>query len=314
VIENKKSEFNPYNEGFLNVSDEHEIYYHQYGNPDGEVVLQIHGGPGSNSKPKHVEPYDLNRFRVILLDQRGCGKSKPAGSIIENTTPDLIDDIEKLREHLNVETWKIHGPSWGSTLALLYAQKYPERVEKLLLRGVFFASRSEDDWLFKFGANQLYPDTFETLMNILPEDKRENYLEYLYEVAKSNNKNLKEKLLVAYGDWEGSILSLVPEENDDEVDIEREVNSSSIMLHYVNNNFFMDDGEILKVENIQKLKNIPIVIINGRYDIVTPMISAWNLHKALPHSTLDIVTLAGHHGSTDIEMVNAIKKWINFDF
>ena len=308
------TEVTPYNEGYLQVSDKHKIYYHQYGNPEGEVILQIHGGPGSNSKPKHVRLYDLSRFRVVLFDQRGCGKSEPGGLLDENTTKDLVEDIERLREHLQVDKWYIYGPSWGSTLALLYAERYPKRVRKLLLRGVFFASKAEDDWLFKFGANQLFPDKYDDFIQLIPGNKRDDYLEYLYEVAKGDDKKLKEKLLIAFGNWEGSILSLIPEKDDhEEIDIEREINSSTIMLHYVNNNFFLEDGEILNDENIQKLKNIPMVIVNGRYDIVTPMISAWKLHKALPHSVLDIVTLAGHH-SSDPDMEKALKKWINFDF
>jgi len=311
----KEEELTPYNNGYIQVSDKHKLYYHQYGNPEGEVVLQIHGGPGSNSKPKHVNPYDLKRFRVVLFDQRGCGKSEPAGLLEENTTTDTVEDIEKLREYLKIEKWYIHGPSWGSTIALLYAQKHPETVKKLLLRGVFLASKAENDWLFKYGANQLFPDKFEDLMNIIPSDKREDYLEYLYEIAKVNNKELKEKLFTNFGKWEGSILSLFPEEDEaSEVDIEKEIVSSSIMLHYSVNHYFLEDEEILKDENIQKLKDIPMVIVNGRYDIVTPIISAWKLHKALPHSFLDIVHLAGHHGSTDIEMVKAIQKWIDFDF
>lgn len=310
-----KMEVVPYYEGYLQVSDKHKLYYHQYGNPEGEVILQIHGGPGSNSKPKHVNPYDLKRFRVVLFDQRGCGKSEPAGLLEENTTYDLVEDIERLRKHLQIDKWYIHGPSWGSTLALLYAEKYPDRVQKLLLRGVFFASKAEDDWLFKFGANQLFPDKFDDLMNIIPADKRENYLEYLYEIAKGDDIELKKKLFIKFGKWEGSILSLFPEEDEEnEIDIEKEIVSSSIMLHYSVNNYFLEDEEILKDENIQKLKDVPMVIVNGRYDIVTPMISAWKLHKALPHSILDIVHLAGHHGSTDVEMVKAIQKWIDFDF
>jgi len=165
----------PYNDGYLQVSDKHKIYYHQYGKPDGEVIIQLHGGPGSNSKPKHVEPYDLKRFRVVLFDQRGCGKSEPKGLLENNTTKDLVEDIERLREHLQIDKWYIHGPSWGSTLALLYAEKYPDRVRKLLLRGVFFASKAEDDWLFKFGANQLFPDKFDDFIQLIPENKRDKY-------------------------------------------------------------------------------------------------------------------------------------------
>lgn len=310
----KEEEAKPYNDGFLKVNDKHKIYYHQYGNPEGEVVLQIHGGPGSSSKPKHVGPYDLKRFRVVLFDQRGCGKSEPSGSLEGNSTLETVDDIERLRGYLQIDKWYIHGPSWGSTLALLYAQKYPEVVKKLLLRGVFLASKIENDWLFKYGANQLFPDKFEKLTSLIPGERRENYLEYLYDIAKGDDMVMKSKLLVEFGSWEGSILSLTPQEEADEIDVDKEIVSSTILLHYVNNNFFIEDEEILKGENIQKLKDIPMVIVNGRYDIVTPMISAWKLHKALPHSILDIVNYAGHHGSTDIDMIKTIEKWIDFDF
>jgi proline iminopeptidase len=307
-------EANPFKEGYIQVNNKHKLYYHEYGNPEGEVILQIHGGPGSSSKPKHVNPYDLKRFRVVLFDQRGCGKSEPSGLLEENTTLDIVDDIEKIRKHLNIEKWYIHGPSWGSTLALLYAQKHPETVKKLLLRGVFLASKVENDWLFKYGANQLFPDKFEKMISLIPSEKRENYLEYLYDIAKGDDIELKSKLLIEFGNWEGSILSLTPQDESEEVDVDKQIVSSTVLLHYVNNNFFIEDEEILKAENIKKLKDIPMVIVNGRYDIVTPMISAWKLHKALPHSIFDIVHLAGHHGSKDIEMVKAIEKWIDFDF
>ena len=304
-----------YNEGHLKVSEEHKIFYHQYGKPDGPVILHIHGGPGSSSKPKYASLYNLKKFRVILFDQRGCGNSITTDLLKDNTTQDLVEDIEKLRKHLKINTWKIHGPSWGSTLALLYVQKYPKTVEKMLLRGVYFASSIENQWIFKYGANQLFPDKFEEFISQIPSEHREKYLSYLYEIAKGDDYNLKSRLLPAFGKWEGSILSLVPEdENDDHTDIDKEIASNTIMLHYVNNNFFMKDHEILEPKSMEKLKDIPIVIINGRYDIVTPMISAWILHKALPHSVLDIVLLAGHHGSTDKDMVKAIQKRIDFDF
>lgn len=303
----------PYNTGHLKVSDLHEIYFHEYGNPQGFPVLAPHGGPGSNSKPKYANLYDLEKFRVILFDQRGCGLSTPKGELRENTTHDLVEDIERLREHLDIEKWHLHGPSWGSTLALLYTQKYPERVEKLLLRGVFFGSKSEDNWIFEFGANQVFPDLYDKFIESLPEEKRDNYVEYLYSIATGDDQDLKEKLLPPFNSWEGAILTLEPQPEESELDIEREINSAKLMLHYMVNNFFLEQDEILKPENIEKMKSIPIVIINGRYDMVTPMVSAWRLHKALPQSKLEIVTLAGHHGS-DPAMDEVLRKYMKFDW
>lgn len=302
----------PFNSGYLQVSDLHKLYFHEYGNPDGFPVLAPHGGPGSNSKPKYASLYDLNKFRIILFDQRGCGKSTPYGELKENTTQELVKDMEKLREQLKVEKWHLHGPSWGSTLALLYAQKYPARVEKIVLRGVFLGSKAEDNWIHEFGANQVFPDFFDKFLNSLPEDKRDNYVDYLYAVATGDDPKLKAKLLPAFNAWEGSILTLEPQP-EEEVDIEREIASGKIMLHYMINNFFLEQEEILFAENIEKIKEIPTVIINGRYDMVTPMISAWRLHKALPKSKLEIVTLAGHHGS-DLALEKVIKEYLKFDW
>lgn len=303
----------PYNSGYIQVSVLHKIYFHEYGNPEGFPVLAPHGGPGSSSKSKYANLYDLDKFRVILFDQRGCGLSTPYGELRENTTQDLVEDIERLRKYLNIEKWHLHGPSWGSTLAILYTQKYPERVEKLLLRGVFLGSKTEGDWIFEFGANQVFPDFYEKFLKSLPEHKHANFLEYLYNVATGDDQKLKEKLLPAFNAWEGSILTLEPQSEEAEIDTEKEIVSATIMLHYMVNNFFLEQDEILKPENIEKIESIPTVIINGRYDMVTPMISAWRLHKALPKSKLEIVTLAGHHGS-DPALEEVLRKYTKFDW
>lgn len=303
-------ELEPFNQGYLKVSELHTIYFHEYGNPDGQPVVAPHGGPGSSSKEKYANLYSLEKFRVILYDQRGCGKSTPTSELLENTTADLVEDIEKLRKHLKIEKWYMHGPSWGSTLTLLYAQQYPDRVEKIVLRGIFFASKSEAKWSFEFGANQVFPDKWDKFISQIPENKRNNYLNYLYEVALGDDTELQNNLLPKYNQWEGSLLSLegMPEE---EIDVEKEVQSARIMLHYVVNDFFLEKDQILK--NLDKIKHIPMVIINGRYDMITPMVSAWTLHKALPNSILDIVTLAGHHGS-EPELEKVIKNSLKFDW
>lgn len=308
----EKKTVSPYNFGFLQVSDLHNLYFHEYGNPEGQPVIAPHGGPGSESKPKYANLYDLEKFRVILYDQRGCGKSTPYGELKENTTQDLVEDIEKLREHLNIDSWYMHGPSWGSTLTLLYAQKYPERVKKILLRGVFLGSKSEVDWIFKFGANQVFPDYYQKFLDSLPADKQDNFVKYLYEVVTGDDQALKENLLPSFNHWEGSILTLEPQPEEG-IDIAREINSGKIMLHYMVNNFFLKQEETLFSENIEKIKAIPMVIINGRYDMVTPMISAWKLHQALPKSKLEIVTLAGHHGS-DPELAKVLEEYLRFDW
>lgn len=301
-----------FNSGYLQVSELHKIYFHEYGNPSGTPVIAPHGGPGSSSKAKYAKLYDLNKFRIIMFDQRGCGNSTPKGELNDNTTPELVEDMEKLREYLKIEKWHIHGPSWGSTLALLYMQKYPHRVRKVVLRGVFLGTQSEDDWIFKFGANQIFPDNYEKFIKTIPPAERKNYIQYLYEVATGTDQALKEKLLPVFNSWEGSILTLEPAP-EEEIDLEKEIVSAKIMLHYMVNHFFLKADEILLPGNIERIKSIPMVIINGRYDMVTPVISAWRLHNALPQSKLEIVTLAGHHGS-DPELARVLQKYLQFDW
>lgn len=300
----------PYSDGWLEVSKTHSIYYSLYGNPKGLPIICPHGGPGSRSKPKYANLYDLDRFNVIFFDQRGCGKSTPVAQTKENTTWDLVNDIEKLRIYLGIDSWYMYGPSWGSTLVLLYAQQYPKRVRSILLHGVFLGTKNEDDWVYRFGANQIFPDYFQEFSNSLPDSNEKNLTEYFYKIVMGDDRELQEKLIPIFNKWEGSLLSLEPQA-DGVVDIEQEINSAKIYLHYKRNNYFLRDGEILFPENITKIKNIPMMIVNGRYDMVTPMITAWQLHQALPKSKLEIITLAGHHGS-DPQLHKALKTLLRF--
>ncbi len=301
-----------FDDGYLKVDGIHSIYYHQYGNPEGIPVLTIHGGPGGQSKAKYAQLYDLKRYKIIMFDQRGCGKSLPIAEVTNNTTKDLVEDIEKLRLHLKIEKWHIHGPSWGSTLALYYAQIYPERVVKMLLRGVFLGSKSEEDWLHNYGANLFYPQEWEKLLSILPEESRLNITDYLYDIAVGADRALQEKYLPAFNKWEEKLLTLEPVTQEEEINIDEEINGAKIMLHYIHNMFFLEDMELIRSTNIQKIINIPIVIINGRYDMITPPISAWSLHKKLPNSKIIFVTLAGHHGK-DGALAIEIKKYLDFE-
>lgn len=301
-----------YNDGYLKVDGIHNIYFHQYGNPQGIPVLTIHGGPGGQSKSKYAKLYNLEKYRIIMFDQRGCGKSLPFAEVTNNTTQDLVEDIEKLRKYLKIEKWHIHGPSWGSTLAVYYAQHYPERILKMLLRGIFLASKAEEDWLHKNGASMFYPEEWENLLSMLPKETHSNITNYLYDIAMSSDRALQEKFLPAFNKWEESLLTLEPVTSEEEINIDQEINGSKIMLHYIKNIFFLEDMELLREEMIHKIINIPIVILNGRYDMITPPISAWRLHKALPQSQLILVTLAGHHGKDGV-LATEIQKYLDFE-
>lgn len=301
--------------GYLTVSKVHKIFYRELGNLNGLPVFRLHGGPGSKSKLEHADDFNLEKIRLILMDQRGTGASIPYGELCENTTSDLVEDIEKLRLHLNLNKIYLYGPSWGSTLALRYAQKYPQNVEKMVVRGVFLGNKENDKWINIFGANQLFPEFYERFINLVPLENRSKLFYYLYDVATGNNYKLQKELLLAFSEWEDSIssMSLPVSDEVNEVDIKEVLNSSKIYLHYIVNNYFLKPNEILSNTNISKIRNIPIVIINGRYDLITPVINAWKLHKALPKSKLEIINLTGHNPN-DEGSISIIRKYLKFDW
>jgi proline iminopeptidase len=288
-------EITPYNTGKLKVSDLHEIYFEESGTPTGKPVIFVHGGPGGGTEPKHRRYFDPRKYRIILFDQRGCGQSTPHASLVENTTWHLVDDMEKLRRHLNVEKWQVFGGSWGSTLALAYAETHPQRVTELVLRGIFLLRKKEIDWFYQSGASEIFPDAWESYWNHIPENERHDMVSAYYKRLTHSDKKVQIEAAKAWSVWEGSTSKLFPDpdfishygEDDFAIAFAR------VECHYFINQGFMEtDGQLLK--NIDKIRHIPAVIVQGRYDVVCPMDSAWALHRAWPESELVIVPDAGH--------------------
>ncbi len=288
-------ETEPFSTGRLKVSDLHDIYYEEVGNPNGKPALFIHGGPGGGIEPSHRRYFDPKYFRVVLFDQRGCGKSTPHAELRENTTWDLIHDIEKLRQHLKIEKWIVFGGSWGSTLSLLYAETYPERVSALVLRGIFLCRRKEIQWFYQSGASRIYPDVWEEYVKPIPENERGDFVSAYYKRLTSENRDIRIQAAKAWSTWEGATSRLIP-------DLEMIRHSGEdhfaeafarIECHYFINGIWMrNDNQIL--EDIHKIRHIPCEIIHGRYDVVCPVENAWDLHRAWPESRLHIVPDAGH--------------------
>lgn len=254
-------EIKPYSSGFLEVSDLHSLYWEQSGNPDGHPVVFFHGGPGAGTSGRDRRYFDPDFFRIILFDQRGAGKSKPHACLKDNTTWDLIEDIEKLRKHLNIEKWQVFGGSWGSTLALAYTQSYAEHVTGMVLRGIFLLRKKEIDWFYEGGAAAIYPDAWEKFRDFIPNEERDNFI-------------------IAYGKRLNSN------------DLEKQA-FARIENHYCKNKGFLPTDSFL-LDNVEKIRHIPAIIVQGRYDVCCPMISAWDLHRAWPEADLKVISDAGH--------------------
>lgn len=282
--------------GFLKVSDLHEIYWEESGNPNGIPVIGIHGGPGGGSSPEMRRFFDPTVYRIILFDQRGCGKSTPHSELTENTTWALVSDMERLREHLGVEKWVLFGGSWGSTLALAYAVKHTEHVFGLILRGIFLLTKSEVRWFYQEGASRLFPDSYDRYIAPIPEAERGDLLHAFYARLTGDDRAARRQAAKAWACWEGETITIQgptsrPKrfEEDDFADA-----FARIECHYfVNEGFFEKDGWLLE-QAAEKLTDIPGKIVHGRYDVVTPLSSAWSLKKAWPAAELDIVSNAGH--------------------
>lgn len=282
--------------GFLKVSDLHEIYWEESGNPKGIPVIGIHGGPGGGSSPEMRRFFDPAVYRIILFDQRGCGKSTPHSELTDNTTWALVSDMERLREHLNVDKWVLFGGSWGSTLALSYAVKHTEQVHGLILRGIFLLTKSEVRWFYQEGASRLFPDSYDRYIKPIPEAERGDLLHAFYARLTGDDRAARRQAAKAWACWEGETITIQgptsrPKrfEEDDFADA-----FARIECHYfVNEGFFEKDGWLLE-QAAEKLTDIPGKIVHGRYDVVTPLSSAWSLKKAWPMAELDIVSNAGH--------------------
>lgn len=288
-------EIEPYHQGRLRVSALHEITFEESGNPEGKPVIFLHGGPGGGSDPKQRRFFDPRRYRIVLMDQRGCGKATPFAELEDNTTWALVSDIETVRKHLGIARWQVFGGSWGSTLALAYAEKHPEAVTELVLRGIFLLRRKEIEWFYQKGADAIFPDCWEHYVNPIPEAERGDLLAAYYRRLTSPDAGTRLAAAKAWSIWEGSTSKLFPD--PDYVDRfgrdEFALAFARIEAHYfVNRGFFECDGQLLR--DVGKIRHIPTTIIQGRYDVVCPMDSAWALHRAWPEAELIVVPDAGH--------------------
>lgn len=287
----------PYRKGFLKVSAVHELYYEESGNPKGKPAVFLHGGPGGGTDARMRRFFDPKKYRIVLFDQRGCGKSRPNASLEDNTTWDLVADMEKLREHLGIEQWLVFGGSWGSTLALAYAETHPQRCTELVLRGIFLLRRLELDWFYqdKRGASMLFPDLWQPYLEAIPPAERGDMMQAYYKRLTSNDRKELERAARAWSIWEGatSFLHLNPDYVSKFGDAGYAAAFARIECHYfVNGGFLRSDNEL--IEKIERIRHIPCVIVQGRYDVVCPMRSAWDLHLAWPEADLRITPDAGH--------------------
>jgi len=285
----------PFNSGRLKVSPIHELYYEQCGNRNGKPVVFLHGGPGGGISPDYRRYFDPQIYRVVLFDQRGSGQSTPHASLEENTTWDLVADIERLREHLGINRWQVFGGSWGSTLALAYAETHPERVNELVLRGIFLCRPKEIQWFYQQGASAIFPDVWEEYLKVIPENERADMVSAYYRRLTSDDVAVRLEAARAWSIWEGSTSKLFfdPEMIEKFADAEFALAFARIECHYfMNNSFFPTDNYL--IENVGGIRGIPSVIVQGRYDVVCPIMSAWELHRAWPEARLKIIPDAGH--------------------
>ncbi len=285
----------PYGRGMLQVSDLHTIYFEESGNPDGQPVIVLHGGPGGGSQPSYRQYFNPHHWRIIQFDQRGCGRSLPHAELRDNSTWHLVSDIEVLREHLDIERWVVFGGSWGSTLSLAYSQAHPKHCLGLILRGIFLLRREEIQWFYQKGASYLFPDAWEAYLKPIPPGERDNLVAAYYKRLTSPDPKIRQEAARAWSVWEGSTSKLIPDPKLMKVFGEDEFATAfaRIECHYfINGGFFESDDQLLR--NVNRIRHLPGVIVQGRYDVVCPMRSAWDLHRAWPEAELVVVPDAGH--------------------
>jgi len=284
----------PFNSGMLRVSELHEIYYEESGNPHGKPVVFVHGGPGGGTDPSQRGFFNPDVYRIVLFDQRGCGKSKPHASLVDNTTWHLVADMEKLREHLKIARWQVFGGSWGSTLALAYAETHPDKVTELVLRGIFLVRKQEIDWFYQRGASAVFPDAWEPYLAAIPEAEHGDLVTAYHKRLTSDDKAVQLAAAKAWSVWEGSTSKLYndPKFLSRYAADDFAIAFARIECHYFVNKGFMREGQLL--EDVSKIRHIPTVIVQGRYDMVCPIESAWALHRAFPEADLVVVPDAGH--------------------
>jgi proline iminopeptidase len=287
-------EIEPYDRGMLDVGDGHRVYWELCGNPQGKPVVFLHGGPGGGCTPTQRRLFDPDKYRILLFDQRGCGRSTPYASLEANTTWHLVADIERLRAMMGVDKWMVFGGSWGSTLALAYAETHPERVTELVLRGIFTLRRSELLWYYQEGASWIFPDKWEGFLAPIPEEERGDLMAAYRKRLIDPDLAVQAKAARAWSLWEGETITLLhnQEYSDQFGDEHYAIAFARIENHYFVNEGWFEDGQLIR--NAHRLKGIPGVIIQGRYDIATPPKTAWELHKAWPEAKFIMVPDAGH--------------------
>lgn len=287
----------PYKTHRLRVSELHDLYIEESGNPDGKPIVFVHGGPGGGTEPWQRSFFDPSKYRIVLFDQRGCGKSTPHAELRDNTTWDLVSDMEKIRELLGIDQWVVFGGSWGSTLALAYAQTHPRRCKAIVLRGIFLIRPEEIRWFYQEGCSWIYPDAWEHYVNAIPQAERGDFVQAYYKRLTSDDPSVRKAAAKAWSIWEGSTSKLLPNQDmvarfggDEFADA-----FARIECHYFINSGFLRPNQLL--EDVHKIRHIPAVIVQGRYDVVCPMKSAWDLHRAWPEAEFNVIADAGHAAS-----------------
>jgi proline iminopeptidase len=285
----------PYKTGLLPVSPIHTIYYEECGNPKGKPAVFLHGGPGAGLSPIYRQFFDPQAYRIILFDQRGAGKSTPHAELKENTTWDLVEDIERLRKHLDIENWLVFGGSWGSTLSLCYAESHPDRANALVVRGIFLCRKQEIDWFIQTGTRNIFPDMWEELVKPIPPEERNDLVKAFHKRLTDPDESIRLEAAQAWARYEASTIKLIPDRAtiDQFGEPHTALSLARIECHYfMNGCFFETDNQILR--DIGKIRHIPGVIVHGRYDVAAAMGAAWDLHRAWPEAELNIVPDAGH--------------------
>ena len=291
-------EISPYHATWIERPHGHKIYVELSGNPHGKPIIFLHGGPGGGTNPKQRQFFDPKHYQIILFDQRGCGQSKPLGETNGNTTQDLLSDMEAIRKHFDIKCWIIFGGSWGSALALTYATQYPETIKALILRGIFLSRKTELDW-FLDEVKAFFPEAHQTLLDFLPNNKRDDLVKNYSELVFSSDLKISGPASIAWNRFESSLLKLLPQAEENKTltveEIQNEIARARVQLHYIKDQCFIDGKKILK--EVKQLKDIPITIIQGRYDMVCPPITAYELYQCVPHANFIMVPDAGHSAS-----------------
>lgn len=287
-------ETEPFESGYLKSNSSQQVYYEQVGNPCAPAIIFLHGGPGSGCNENHRRYFNPDKYRIILFDQRGCNRSTPNGCIENNTTQDILNDIESIRKELGIDKWILFGGSWGATLALLYAEDYPQYVNGIILRGTFLARQCDFNWFAQAGVNKIFPDHWHEFISLFDEIEKKNLLDALYHRIYSDNEEIQLEAAKAWALWAGRVVthSFVEDYVLDVEDLNKLINEAKIEMHYAKNKYFIRENEI--IENISQVPDVPITIIHGRKDLTCLPESSWLLHQALKGSKLVIVPDAGH--------------------